>query len=72
MRSFYHLSSAIILVLAVLSSLAIAQADQKEGSNPDEAAIHDYILTMVKVQKYSDVAKKMNRWARAILPWSRK
>jgi hypothetical protein len=47
--------------MAAVSTQLFAQADKKaDGPDPDEPVIHDFILTMPKVQKFSEVAKKMN------------
>jgi hypothetical protein len=54
-------STAIIaLILAALSTHLFAQAKKDVGPNPDEPAIHDYILTMPKIQNFSDTVKKLN------------
>jgi hypothetical protein len=52
------------MALTVLSCIALAQAEpsqakpSKDAPNPDEPIIHDYILTMDKIQKYAGVSKK--------------
>ncbi len=52
-------SIVLALMLAAFSHRALAQENKGSASNPDEPAIHDYILTMAKIKNYSDVAKKM-------------
>jgi hypothetical protein len=48
-------------VLVTLSSLALAQGSghPDKGPNPDEPAIHDYVLTMDKIKKYAAVSRKL-------------
>jgi hypothetical protein len=61
MGKTFRSTAIIALVSASLSAQLFAQAGKKDdGSNPDEPAIHDYLLTMPKIQKYSDVVKKLN------------
>jgi hypothetical protein len=61
-RNLFRVSSIIVLVFAAVLLQSVAQTEKPESSaNPDEPAIHDYILTMAKVQKYSEVVKKMNQ-----------
>jgi hypothetical protein len=60
MRKTFSCLFIVALTFAAFSSRVLAQADKDKAANPDEPAIHDYILTMPKIQKYSDVAKKMN------------
>jgi hypothetical protein len=50
----------LALIIAAPSTLLFAQADKKTTPDPDEPVIHDFILTMAKVEKFSEVAKKMN------------
>jgi hypothetical protein len=57
-RTYIALLFAAILIS--LSSLAPAQDQTDDKSNPDEAAIHEYLLTIPKLQKYSEVVRKMN------------
>lgn len=66
MRNLFHLSSVLILTIAALSSQAFSQSEKKDSAaNPDESAIHDYILTMPKIQKYSEVVKKMSEMGKS-------
>lgn len=61
MRKAFRSAAIVALISASCSTQLLAQAGKKDdGSNPDEPAIHDYILTMPKIQKYSDVVKKLN------------
>ena len=60
MRKSFRGCFLLALIIAVVSIQLFAQADKKTTSDPDEPVIHDFILTMVKVQKFSEVAKKMN------------
>jgi hypothetical protein len=50
----------IALILVSTSALLSAQSKKADASNPDEPAIHDFLLTMPRIQKFSEVAKKMN------------
>src|SRR5260370_27517178 len=54
-------------VLVTLSSLALAQGagHPDKGPNPDEPAIHDYVLTMDKIKKYADVTKRLEAAAKS-------
>src|SRR6202165_871830 len=54
-------------VLLTLSSLTLAQGagHPDKGPNPDEPAIHDYVLTMDKIRKYADVAKRLEAAAKS-------
>ena len=54
--------SSLVMAAILLSSAALAQAKSgaKDETNPDEQAVHDYILTMDKVHKYVEVAKKVD------------
>jgi hypothetical protein len=58
MRNRY--CSTAVLILAAFSTQLFAQAKKDDAPNPDEPAIHDYILTMPKIQKYSETVKKLN------------
>jgi hypothetical protein len=61
MRKASRCAAIIALISASFSTQLLAQAGKKDdGSNPDEPAIHDFILTMPKIQKYSDVVKKLS------------
>ena len=60
MRQPFRCSFPLALIIAALSTQLVAQADNKITPDPDEPVIHDFILTMAKVQKFSEVAKKMN------------
>ena len=55
---YSKMTSLIAVCLACLFVFASANGQDSKGSNADEPAIHDYILTMEKVQKYADVAQK--------------
>jgi hypothetical protein len=59
--------SCLTAVLVTLSSLTLAQGagHPDEGPNPDEPAIHDYVLTMDKIKKYADVAKRLEAAAKS-------
>jgi hypothetical protein len=48
-------------VVVTLSSWVLAQGagHPDKGPNPDQPAIHDYLLTMDKIKKYADVAKRL-------------
>src|SRR6202165_3453949 len=54
-------------VLLTLSSLTLAQGagHPDKGPNPDEPAIHDYVLTLDKIKKYADVAKRLEAAAKS-------
>lgn len=60
MRQPFRCCFSLALIIAAPSTLLFAQADQKTTPDPDEPVIHDFLLTMAKVQKFSEVAKKMN------------
>jgi len=68
MRKLFPLLAALSIALLITSAAsaqsAPPQSHQKQGSaadglDPDEQAIHNYILTMDKVQKYADTSKKI-------------
>jgi len=61
--------SCVTAVLVTLSSLTLAQGagHPDKGPNPDEPAIHDYVLTMDKIKKYADVAKRLEAAAKSDL-----
>ncbi len=50
-----------VLLLLSSVSLSIGQGANHPsgGFNPDELAIHDYVLTMDKVNQYADVSRKL-------------
>jgi len=54
-------------VLLTPSSWALAQGagHPDKGPNPDEPAIHDYVLTMDKIKKYAEVAKRLEAAAKS-------
>ncbi len=54
------LSGAIALAVLTcsISAPAPAQKNNKSGPTPDETAVHDYILTVEKAQRYQEVATK--------------
>lgn len=54
-------AAILTLIVSAFSTQLLAQAGKDAGPNPDEPAIHDFILTMAKIQKYSEVAKKLNQ-----------
>lgn len=60
MRNSTRFAAIIALIMSALSTQLLAQTKKDDGANPDEPAIHDYILTMPKIQKYSEVVKKLN------------
>jgi hypothetical protein len=52
----------VILLIVILSTVASSAASAKhaaKGADPDESAIHDFILTMGKVNQYAAVSKKL-------------
>jgi hypothetical protein len=49
-----------VLILVVCSAQLFAQTKKDDASNPDEPAIHDYLLTMPTIRKYSETVKKLN------------
>jgi hypothetical protein len=59
--------SCLAAVLVTLSPLTLAQGagHPDKGPNPDEPAIHDYVLTMNKIKKYADVAKRLEAAAKS-------
>ncbi len=58
-RSLIFLSGFLMMLLVVAVSLGQGPQPASKGTSRDEAAIHDYILTMDKVNKYAAVSKKM-------------
>ena len=50
-----------LAAVVAMPSLALAQGagHPDKGPNPDEPAIHDYVLTMDKIKKYAEVSKKL-------------
>jgi hypothetical protein len=48
-----------LIALFMASSLGAAPARDAGKPNPDEPAIHDYVLTMDNVRRYAELAKKM-------------
>jgi hypothetical protein len=57
----FSCAAILTLIVSAFSTQLLAQAGKDAGPNPDEPAIHDFILTMAKIQKYSEVAKKLNQ-----------
>ena len=59
--------TSLTAVLLTLSSLTLAQGagHPDKGPNPDEPAIHDYVLTMDKIKKYAEVAKRLEAAAKS-------
>ena len=55
---YRQITSSLAACFSCLLLIAFASGQNSKASNPDEPAIHDYILTMDKVQKYADVAQK--------------
>jgi hypothetical protein len=51
--------SALLVISSVSLSNAQGTKHPPEGFNPDELAIHDYVLSMEKVNQYSDVSRKL-------------
>ena len=49
----------VLVVLTASISRAQAAKHAAQGPNPDEAAIHDYILTIDKVNSYAALSKKL-------------
>ena len=54
MRHSFRFCS-LTLIIAALSIQLLAQAAKSTTPDPDELVIHEFILTMAKVQKFSDV-----------------
>ena len=56
-----------LAAVVAMPSLALAQGagHPDKGPNPDEPAIHDYVLTMDKIKKYSEVSKKLEAAAKS-------
>src|ERR1700730_12206566 len=53
-------NSTAAMVAVCCAVTAVAQVkDGARGANPDEAVIHDYILTMDKVRKYAEMDQKV-------------
>jgi hypothetical protein len=52
---------AVLPVLLLIASFCPAQSAKHaaKGADPDESAIHDFILTMDKVNQYAAVSKKL-------------
>src|ERR1700730_1409238 len=59
--------TSLTAVLLTLSSVTLAQGagHPDKGPNPDEPAIHDYVLTMDKIKKYADVARRLEAAAKS-------
>ena len=53
--------------LAIMPSLALAQGagHPDNGPNPDEPAVHDYVLSMDKIRKYAEFSKKIEAAAKS-------
>ena len=51
--------TALLVLSSVSLSIAQGTKHPSAGFNPDELAIHDYILTMDKVNQYADVSRKL-------------
>ena len=66
-RTLICLSGFWLVLLVVSVSLGQGPQPAAKGTSRDEAAIHDYILTMDEVNKYAAVAKKMQAAAGAEL-----
>ena len=58
-RAVLRLFSLLIVVAAACLSPAQSTKLAAKGPNPDEPAIHDFILTMDKVNKYAALSKKL-------------
>ncbi len=58
---------AVSLGCLLLCASAFGQKPSAGVSTPDEPAIHDYILTMDKIQKYVEVAGKGGAAAQSVL-----
>ncbi len=56
--------SSLTMLVVFLVSAGLAQTT-KPGTNPDEAVIHDYILTMAKVNAYATFAQSAAAAAQA-------
>ena len=58
---------ALVFLSSALSPAALAQSKHaaKEEADPDEPVIHDHLLTMDKVHKYAEVAKKIEAASKA-------
>lgn len=52
---------AVLSVLLLIASFCLAQSAKHaaQAADPDESAIHDFILTMDKVNQYAAVSKKL-------------
>ncbi len=58
--------ATVVMALVFLASAAFAQAKHAaKEADPDEPVIHDYILTMDKVRKYAEVARKIEAASKA-------
>ena len=57
MRHSFRFCS-LTLIIAALSIQVLAQAAKTTTLDPDEPVIHEFVLTMAKVQKFSDIAKR--------------
>ena len=53
-----------VLAIAVLVALGLAQAQKDKDNDPDQKELHDYVLTMDKVQKAGNATKAMQEVAK--------
>lgn len=56
---------AAVLLTTPLSAVAQGGGHPDKGPNPDEPAIHDYVLTMDKIKKYAEASKKLDAAAKS-------
>lgn len=58
-RAVVRLFSLLVVVSAACLSPAQSTKLAAKGPNPDEPAIHDFILNMNEINKYAEVSKKL-------------
>ena len=64
---FVYLTTTVVTLSSFPSLLALAQGSghPDKGPNPDEPAIHDYVLTMDKIKKYAETSKGLEAAAKS-------
>ena len=64
---FVCLTTTLVTLSSFPFSLALAQGSghPDKGPNPDEPAIHDYVLTMDKIKKYAEASKRLEAAAKS-------
>jgi hypothetical protein len=57
----FTITVSLIVAVAGLRLQAVPQTKTAKAPDPDEAAMHDYVLTVEKAAKYADVMKRFQQ-----------